>query len=258
MLAGSPEIPSHLPEVIGFEVQDARSYECLVTGKSEAGAFLRLLTLLESSGLKVQTSSFEAREGIGTFSATILVQGSKSDAEMFALVEKIMRSRMVTSIEFSPRNKRIFSNFRFPVNIVRNERVVLIRADTILDLETNFRKVLGEKSDLLFFDAGRSYGENLTRVSPKRSEFENDVEYLEGIFDVTKATGWGVSSYQQLEGAELLFLLSEPPPGIPINFMTGMIIGIAEAVFDRKMRVVSTGFDKSKNLFSLRAAQITL
>jgi hypothetical protein len=259
MLAGLPETPSHLPEVIGFGVvQDARSYECLVTGKSESGAFLRLLTLLESSGVKVQTSSYETRDEHGTFSATFLVQVSKSDAEMFALVEKIMRSRLVASIEFSPRNKRIFSQFRFPVNIVRNERVVLLRAETILNLEIKFRNFMGEKSDLLFFDSGRSYGEDLTRLSPKRSEFENDTEYLQGILEVTKATGWGVCTCQQLESAEFLFMLSEPPVEIPSNFLTGMIIGIAEVVLDRKLRVVSTEFDKSKNLFSLRATIINL
>jgi hypothetical protein len=256
MLPGIPQAGSLLPEAIGFgEVQNASSYECLVTGKLESGGFLRLLTLLESTGVRIQTSYFQANQPAGTFSSTILIQTAKSDVEMFAMVEKVMQSRLVKSIEFSPRNKRIFSNYRFPITIGKNERVVLIRAEVIFDLEIQFREMFGEKSDSLFYDAGRSYGEDLTRLSPKRSEFESDTEYLEALLDVTKATGWGVGAATQLENSEMLFFLSEPPSNrrkTTSSFLLGMLTGIAEVASGSKLKVGATSFDTSKNILTLR------
>jgi len=256
MLPGSPQSGSLLPEIIGFgEAQGARSYECLVKGKLESGVFLRLLTLLESTGVKIQSSSYEAIQKEHSFSATVLLQTAKSDADMFALVEKIMRSQIVESIEFSPRNKRIFSNYRFPIHLGKNERSVLLRADIIFDLESGFRNVLGEKSGLLFYEAGKSYGRDLAHLCPKKSEFESVIEYLDAVLDATKATGWGVSKCEQLTDSEFLFSMSEPPPKISTtksDFLIGMLIGIAETVFGRKLKVGESNFDISKAVYSLK------
>ena len=112
----------------------------------------------------------------------------------------------------------------------------------------------GEGFSHLFFEGGKSYGSDLVGLCPKKSVFDTDNEYIESVLEVTQATGWGLCKRQILDGKEVLFLLNEPPAGLESNFMVGMIQGIAESALNQKLHVLSTQFDKSKNVLAVKMA----
>ncbi|MFI5419603.1 MAG: hypothetical protein ACHQ1H_01405 [Nitrososphaerales archaeon] len=255
MQKSAPQAPSHVPNVIALGNNlHADSCECLVSGNSATGAFGRLLAFLESSGLEIERSFFERDSQSGTFSALLLLRSQKSDVDIFGFVEKIMRLHLVASIEFSPQNNRIFSHFRFPIELINGKRTVLINPSSLLSLERSFQKSGGGGSNHLFFEEGRTYGVDLVELCPKKSLFDTDNEYIESVLDATQATGWGICKRQILEGREVLFLLYEPPVGAETNFMVGMIQGIAESALNQKLRVLTTQFDKSKNVLAVKMA----
>jgi hypothetical protein len=257
MLKSAPRPHTHVPNVISLG-NDLRedSYECLVSGNLEHDAFGRILTFLESSGFEVHRSSFESHAQFGTFSALFLVRSKKSDADMFALVEKIMRLHLVSSIEFSPRSKHIFSHFRFPVELINGQRSVLISPAVLLSLERACRTSDGGAASTLFFDSGRTYGANLAGLCPKKTLFENESEFIESVLDITQATGWGICRRQILEGDKVGLLLSDPPASSESDFLVGTLVGIAEIALNRKLRLMSTQFDKSKNVLTVILAFI--
>jgi hypothetical protein len=255
MLKSAPRIPSHVPNIISLGNNlNADSYECLVSGNLATGVFGHLLAFLESSGLLIERSFFESDSQSGTFSALLLLRYQKSDADIFGLVEKIMRLHLVSSIEFSPRNNRIFSHFRFPIELINGQRTVLVKPGSLHSLESSIQTGGGKGFSHLFFEEGRSYGSDLVGLCPKKSLFDTDNEYIESVLDVTQATGWGLCKRQILEGKEVLFLLYEPPAGLESNFMIGMIQGIAESALNQKLRLLSTQFDKSKNVLTMKMA----
>jgi hypothetical protein len=197
LLTSAYEGHSHVPLNIGFQdTQDERTFECLVQGKFEAGVFVRLLVMLESGGVKVLRSSFEARLQESCYAATLLLQIKKSDVDMFNLVAKIMLSRLVTAIEFSPRNNRPFSTYRFPINLVADKRAILFTVDAIASLEDNFRKKFGSEADSTFHNLGKSYGVDLVNHCPKRSGSESETDFVDAVLEITKATGWGLSKWE--------------------------------------------------------------
>ncbi len=254
MLKAAPRAPSHVPNVISFGNDTHEDYyECLVTGSLEKSTFSRLLTFLESTGFVIERSSFEADIRSDSFSSLLLIRSQKSDLDMFELVEKIMQSNLVRSIEFSPRHNRIFSHFRFPLELTRGQSGVVISPSSFLTLERAYQKT-AKAPGPLFFEGGRSYGAELVSLCPKKSLFVSETEYMEAVLDVTQAAGWGVCKSQELEGNQMLLLLSEAPLGAESTFIVGMLVGIAEAVLNRKMHVLTTHFDKSKNIVSVKIA----
>ena len=252
MLKSTPWAPSYIPNHIslGKETQ-SDSYECLVSGNLNSGAVSRLFTLLESAGMTILHCSFEVDSRSGTFSALLMVQSQKSDAEMFGLVEKIMRTHLVDSIEFSPREKRIFSHFRFPLELTFGQRGVLITPNSLLLLERSYEKS-SEAPAAYFFDGGRSFGSELVSFCPKKSLFDSETEYIEAVLEVTQAAGWGICTRQILEGNENVFTMSEPPSGSDSSFVVGMLVGIAESALKKRVGALTTHFDKPKNVLSVK------
>ncbi|MDA4111004.1 MAG: hypothetical protein OK439_00585 [Thaumarchaeota archaeon] len=260
MLTISSEKLSHIPVNVGFDnALDDRSFECLMLGKYESGVFVRLLAILESKGIKVLRSSFDVSQADGNFVATLLVHLKKTDIGMFDLVEKIMESKLVSTVEFSPREKRLFSNYLFPINLVSGKRSILTTADLMIRLESNFRKTLGQRSDSIFYEEGRSYGSQLASLYSKKARSESDMESIQAILEVTKATGWGLSKCELQEDGSVNYSLIDPPSNgngnVSSLFLVGMMRGLMEQALGHGLKVVDQNYDRVKNTLTLKLAK---
>ena len=226
--------------------------ECLIRGKAERGVLVRLLAIFESRGIKVDSCSFESGLGKPVFGATLVLELRKksSDSDMFALVEKLMDTRLVSSVEFAPLEGKAFTNFRFPIVILPEERGVIVQPQILIDcLVAVFH---GNVASSL--EAGRRYGSLLASHFSSQKTVGTAIQAL-------KATGWGIGKYEENEKGKITFALSDPVIGIESElesrsrFLVGMIQGMLENICGYPMILLGDGFDGKTNSLIVRLAK---
>ena len=226
----------------------ARFYECLIKGRAEHGIFLRILAIFESRGIKVSKCSFESDSQSGIFGTTMVLELKNSSQDMVGLVEKVMETKVVTSIEFSRLEGKMFSNFHFPIFLFPNKRGIILLAEELNILENDLKCKLGSEASSVIFEWGRRYGSNLVSQFP-----ESDVrkeEALEYAVEIIRATGWGIGKCETDEKRIVKFSLSDPPIDSKLRtsrFPAGMVQGIVEKITRQNMQIIEDHFDAQKN-----------
>ena len=235
----------------------ARFYECLIKGRAEQGIFLRLLTIFESRGIKVSSCNFESDSRNETFETTMLLELKNSNQEIVGVVEKVMETKVVTSIEFSPMEGKLFSNFHFPIFLFPNKRGIFLLAEELTSFEEDLAGKLGSEAGSIVFEEGRKYGSNLVSQFPS-NKFRK-AEALENALGIMKATGWGIGKCETDEKGIVKFSLIDPPSSPEIetksSFLIGMIQGILEKTFGQNMYILENRFDAQRNSLNLAMAK---
>jgi hypothetical protein len=256
LLKSTSENESNLPVVLPRETSSGAEYsECLIRGKSQRGGLVRLLAIFESRGIRVVSCSYESSDRNSAFGATLVLElKNSSDSQTLTLVEKLMDTRIVSSIEFAPLEGRSFNIFRFPIVILPEERGVIVQPELLID---GIQNAIEEQSKSIL-EAGRNYG----RALASRLHQSNGTEKSLGIIVQTlKATGWGIGKFEENENGEVLFTLGDPAFGINSEmkmrsrFLVGMIQGMVEGVHGCNMRLLSDRFDGKSNSVVVRLSK---
>jgi len=230
-------------------------YECLIRGKSQRGVLVRLLAIFESRGIQVLSCSYETNDEQPTFGAILVLELKKnSDSETMTLVEKLMDTRVVSSIEFSSLEGRSFTNFRFPIAILPGERGVIIQPEYLVDyLQFTFQ---GKGIPIL--DCGRNYGRLLADNLRKKKISDSGSDL---VVQMIKATGWGIGKYEENEKGQIIFILKDPAFGIDseskyrIDFLAGMIQGMIEGILNCSMCLLGSRFDGKTNALVVKLSR---
>jgi len=227
----------------------------LINGTTEHGILLRILTIFESRGIKISNCNFESDPQSGTFGATIQLEIKNSSQDMVSLVGKVMETKVVSSVEFSPLEGKLFSNFHFPIFLFPNKRGIILPADELIIFENELRSKLGSEADSVIFEGGRSYGSNL--ISQFVTDKDREKEAFEKAVEILKATGWGIGKFEAEETGIVNFSLSDPPidPEIKSRFLSGIVQGILEKVFGQDMKILADNFDAQKNSLDFTLAK---
>ncbi len=248
MLVDSGENAANLPVILARNYPSGDGYcECLIRGKSQRGVLVRLLAIFESRGIGVLTCCYESTEGTATFGVTLVLELKRNtDSETLTLVEKLMDTKVVTSIEFAPLEGRPFNNFRYPIAILPDKRGVVIQPELLVD---GFQSAF-QSQKLGISDGGRNYGRSL--VDELRRQKISDRGY-EVIVEILKATGWGIGKYEEDEKGRVTFTLKDPAFGIEselegrTEFLVGMIRGMVERIQGYQMELEGSRFDGKTN-----------
>jgi predicted hydrocarbon binding protein len=178
---------------------------------------------------------------------------------MVGLVEKVMETKVVTSIEFSRLEGKMFSNFHFPIFLFPNKRGIILPAEELNILEDDLKSKLGSEASSVIFEWGRRYGSNLVNQFP-----EDDVrkkEALEHAIEIMKATGWGIGKCETDEKGIVKFSLSDPTidseTRIKDRFLAGMVQGIVEMMTGQNMKIIEDHFDAQKNSLNFTLVKST-
>jgi len=234
-----------------------RFYECLIKGRAEHRIFLRLLTIFESRGIRLSKCNFESDSKSETFGITMVLELKNSSQDIVGLVEKVMETKVVTSVEFSRLEGKMFSRFHFPIFLFPDKRGVILLAEELNIFENNLNNKLGSDAGSVIFEEGRRYGSNLISQYPDGNSRKKKA--LEHAVEIMKATGWGIAKCDADETGTVKFSLSDPPidPKIKTKsrFLAGMVQGILEKISGDNMRVIEDHFDTQKNSLNFTLAR---
>ncbi len=253
MQVTSDESATDLPLILPIAGDSAAGYcECLIKGKFQRGTLVRLLAIFESRGIKVLNCAYDSDAANGTFGATLTLQLEKeSDSETLTLVEKLMETKMVSTIEFAPLKGKAFGTFRFPVILMPGDRGVVVQATS---LSKSFRET-ANLSDRMIQDVGISYGRTFARqaLSKKKSVKQDEI-----VLQILRASGWGTGKLEENAKGEITFILKDPVIGLESEgdgdsrFLIGMIQGMLEEAFSCAFRLLQDRFDGKTNSLVLR------
>jgi acetolactate synthase regulatory subunit len=245
MQVSTGESANHLPLVLPIEENSSDGYcECLIRGRSQRGILVKFLAIIESRGIRVLSCSYESSADSGAFGASLILQLEKnSDSETLSLVEKLMDTRTVSSVEFAPLKGKFFANFRFPIVVLPGERGVIIQPEALVESVQE----AGQLSAAAVLETGRKYGHSFASQSRGKSGKEDIV------IQVLRATGWGTGKYEENEMGEVIFVLKDPAIGVDTEFedksrfIVGLIQGMLEEILGCQMRVLNDRFDGKTN-----------
>jgi acetolactate synthase regulatory subunit len=252
----SSEDPAGLPVVLNRKSYSQEGYcECLLKGKSQRGAIVRLLAIFESRGINVCSCSYETDEERENFGATLVLElKNNSDSEILNLVEKLMDTRIVSSIEFAPLEGRPFASFRFPIFILPGERGVVIQPELLVDS----LPIAAQNNAAFLQESGKIYGHSLAK---RIRNIEPSNRKLDMVIQTLKATGWGIGKCEENEKGDLTFILGDPAFGINselenrTNYLVGMLQGLIEEILDHSFDVDSERFDGKTNSLVVRMSK---
>jgi len=245
-----------LPILLARKEFSSEGYsECLIRGRSQQqrGILVRILAIFESQGIRVASCSYESSPQTDSFAATLILELRKNstDSETLTIVEKLMDTRIISSVEFSP--LAAFQTFRYPTLIMPDERGVIVQPDLLVEALED----AGLADSLL--QAGREYGRYLAlRLKTK----ELDGKGSEAIIQLLKATGWGLGNYEENEAGQIVFSLSDPVFGVnsELNnrskFLVGLIYGLIEEMTGAEYSLVSNRFDGKTNSIVIRLTRL--
>lgn len=243
MLVNDAESSSSIPLVLERDSSSGENhFECLVRGKSQRVALARLLAIFESRGIQVLNCSFDSNEDGGTFGAIMILKlKENSDSDTLTLVEKLMETRLVSSVEFAPLQGKSYPTFRYPILMYHGERGVIVQPTLLVD---SFRT--GSKKAI--FEAGKEYGRSFTRALSRNRPRDSSL-----VIQALKITGWGIGKFEEDETGEVTFTLRDPVFGLESEFedrnkfIVGMLHGIAEETFQVAFAQVTYRFDGKSN-----------
>jgi hypothetical protein len=216
---------------------------------------VRLLAIFESRGIAVLNCSYETDMDSGMFGAVLVLQlRDDSDSETLTLVERLMDTRLVSSVEFAPLSGKSFPSFRFPIIVSQEERGVIVQPASFVDsiLATN-----GTTMNLL--DAGKKYGHSVVKGLKNESNPLLDAGI---IIQLLKATGWGIGKFEENEKGNVTFILRDPVFGIDseqevrTEFIVGLLRGVIEEVLSAELQVISYRFDGKSNSLVVKLSKL--
>lgn len=250
MLVSNGEGKTDLPIVLARKEFSSENYsECLIRGRSQQhGILVRLLAIFESQGIRVAGCSYESSPRSDSFGLTLIMELKKNstDSDTLTLVEKLMDTRIVSSVEFAPLAGKAFQSFRFPIMIFPQERGVIVEPELLIEGLEEGGSVLGES----LLQGGREYGHSLAR-GLRNQELEE--KGPEAIVQFLKATGWGLGNYEENEVGQVTFTVSDPVLGADSElkgrnkFLVGMTHGMFEGMDGIEYSLASYRFDGKTN-----------
>ncbi len=207
---------------------------------------VRLLAIFESRGIGVLSCSYESDNA--AFAATLVLElKNNSDSETLTLVEKLMDTKVVSSVEFSPLKGRKFASFRFPIVILPGERGVIVQPQLLMNGLAEDAK---QEEAITILEGGRSYGHSFAKLLHERKTGERDTDIM---IQSLKVTGWGIGECKENEKGDITFIMKDPVFGLDSEhdsesrFLVGMIQGMIEEIFSRPMSLQGDRFDGKTN-----------
>lgn len=250
MLVSNDEGRTDLPIQLARKDFSSEKYsECLIRGRSQQrGILVRLLAIFESQGIRVLGCSYESSPQNDSFGVTLVLELKKNgtDSDTLSLVEKLMNTKIVSSVEFSPLAGRAFQSFRFPIIVFTQERGVFVEPELLIEELEETASGLPES----LLQAGRKYGNAVAR---QLKNLELDSKASESIVQFLKATGWGLGNYTENEVGQITFTLSDPVFGVDSElngknkFLVGIIRGMFEGMAGVEYSLASDRFDGKTN-----------
>lgn len=241
------------------QFSDGKLYELAVVGSDEMGALSKLLAILVRHKVNILPSGGYYLLKPGTFVWTTFLDFSKTGSTSDQVTEDLKRLSFVSEVRAKKLYGADFDQFPFPVIHMGNFRSTIFSVVPLLGVERRLIEQFGPSGGVILFEEGRQYLiEAVLQLGKTFSDARPEV-FLEKTVGWLRTTGWGLFDFDSSRLAvsgEIRVLIREPPivevPGLLLsNFVNGVAAGAIEAVFKRRMRLVSDSYDPKERSLAL-------
>ena len=221
-----------------------------VVMKDEIGAFARLIETISKYKVDIRSASVGRLASTEDFVTTLFLEFQGSTITSEKLVEAIRKHSFVKVVRYSGTENRLFDSFIFPLSIGNGRRILLMRAEPLLNIERSLIKKFGSGGASIMFDEGKAYADIVFNQYRDALPNLDEEGMLENLKDGLRAMGWGLFEVsKKKQGFDVA--VSEPPfltdsDYLENRFYYGVGCRVLERLYSVKLKLASSELDKSK------------
>ena len=195
------------------------------------------------------------------FIASLFCEFSRADCTVEAFEDELKCLPFVIRAHSADMTGKYFDRFFFPLSIMNNNRIILMRTKPLLRIEKSLVDNLGSGGAALMFQEGRVYAEETINQYRKMMPNLSSDEFLENMKDGLRVTGWGLFKFRRTrDGFEVTVIdppLLEDSQYMENRFYYGVTARILEILYGGTLTVASSYLDaKNRRLtFNLEQQQ---
>jgi hypothetical protein len=222
-------------------------YEFLVVWNHEIPSLPRILEVFSKHKAKVLLAHSQVEEKTGSVIGTFFYDLAEADEDAEGIRKEIKKLSFVRDAEVASTENSLFDKFLFPVTVWGQQRVLVMRLNPLLNIESRLKRDLGSAGLAIMFREGEGYA---TETVAQYREVLGSVtreSLLENIIDGLRATGWGIFEFRTTkEGYEVIVQEAPVIEGMtePSRFVCGIVGGVIESVYGIKVKVVESDIDR--------------
>lgn len=234
-------------------------FEFVVLIKDQAGAYSRLVETFTSHGIDIK-SGFVGQHGSSSqFIANLFCEFARADCTVWIFEEELKRLPFVIRVRSADMAGRYFDKFFFPMTIMNNNRIILMRTEPLLRIEKSLVENLGSGGAALMFQEGRVYAEETLNQYKKIMPNLTADDLLENVKDGLRVTGWGIFDFRRTsDGYEVV--VTDPPLIADSHyrenrFYYGVIARVLEMLYGGTLTVVTSHADTERRKLTFYLSQ---
>jgi predicted amino acid-binding ACT domain protein len=249
------------PRIVGLTPQGKpglsdKWYELLVVGKDRTGSLAKLTAILAEHDINLAPSGGYYLVTPDTFVWTTFANFTDAKSPPESVLKDLRRLDFVSSAEGVEVKNAALDEFLFPVVISGSYRGIIMSLSPLLKAEQRLTEMLGTSGDVLMFEEGKAYAlECLAQLRASITDAEPE-GFLKDVAAWLRTTGWGIITFDiaRLATDGTVSVQVEDPPNAVIkgeresHFTNGVVAGIIEGVFKRKVRLELSRYEKPSTL----------
>jgi len=222
-------------------------FEFLIEAKDQVGIFEKIVQVFTKHDVYIRTVSAAPEERKQKFTTNIFVDFSKANSTADDLLEELRRSPFVKKAYFEDMKERLFDRFLFPVKIMNEDRILLMRVGPLLSVEKHLVDQMGSAGAAIMYELGKSYsGEALKQYRSALPNASTEA-LLENIKDGLRVTGWGIFDFNRLPDGFEVTVIDPPNPNdnkyTENRFFYGATAKILEELYGDELLIASSNLD---------------
>jgi hypothetical protein len=222
-------------------------FEFLIELRDQVGVFEKIVEVFTKHDAYIRTVSAAPEEGEHKFVTNIFADFSKANCTADALLEELRRLSFVRKAYSADMRGRLFDRFLFPVKIMNEDRVLLMRVGPLLNIEKRLVDQMGSAGAAIMYEEGKSYAGEAFKQYKSALPNASIEDLLENIKDGLRVTGWGIFGFKRVpDGFEVTVM---DPPHLDNyehkenRFFFGVTEKILEELYGDELTINSSDLD---------------
>ena len=234
--------------------------EFLIVGRDDLESVSKVMSIFADRRINVLASYFESRDEAHNFILTFFAEVDDVESQIEILEKEISSLSFVKQVQSVKMKDRVYDQYLFPITATGSTRVIIMRADPLLNIEKQLFDRMGSAATSIMYEEGRAYARQTTAQMLTISPNMDRDELLENSLDGLRAFGWGIFRYRksgevfEITATDLPF--SDPRDAVRSRFVHGIVAGMIETMYGIRLRVASSNYDEADRKLSLRFEKV--
>ncbi|MDE1858226.1 MAG: hypothetical protein KGI26_04055 [Thaumarchaeota archaeon] len=233
-------------------------FEVLVSGDDSVGVLSKIASVLSQNGVNFLSSHGQVDESKKHFVNAFICEMGKAKVTPAELKKKLSELPFVKDVRVAPMNGMMHERFMFPMSAVHSGRVLVVGANAFSQVEGRLVEIFGSAGEVMAYEQGRAYSmATLEEMDGYRKRVGASWD-LANITDWIRAQGWARAEITEVPEGYEVKLTSLPAPktesvsGGLSRFLTGMIVGMLEALAGQRLAADATIYEQASDTHSFK------